>query len=785
MRTYLSRLAKVLSWVAMGLCLIFLLVPAEAQAAGTLEVTVKSPTNGDCIFTGDEVYDLTVYLRAPENGNETYYITYRVTDSRKLDLIECKEPIPIPLSKDGNGEYLMDFSSLKGRDTFCVEVTVTDQSGNTLGQASCGFGRVALESVLSEVANVRNGVLFSIDDAVPGRYLYLKKTDWIEETLTVAYRITDADGNLLRLVKGSVRVPTKDYLALPLNFYGLEHYGLCKLFYTVYDDSQNIRAQGSSYFHHYGSEYIKGSLDSAQNKLGLVFANDEPLDLTLRLWKTDSIAESFSVRYTLTDSFDAVIWESEDTLTLPEKGDVAMPLDLTGKIGYGCFTYTVSVTDRFGNQKALSFPFTRVLSTAKAGEMDLVNINEHFTTNTGDPVLKLELAAKAGFSLWRSSVPWVSVEKKHGVYTVPAAVDLVTNTASDLGMDPLIILAYGNDNLYGLPNPTNPIWLEAYLNYCRTVARHFGDRVTYYEIWNEWNHSSMGKTDPACRGGSYYAMVLAAASKAIKEINPNAKIIGGAMAGYGEAWMTDMLNYDGNNDGRSDAMEAMDGFSFHIYATDWVSTFYSPHVQDYPGVYDHVISVLDRYGDASTKEIWVTETGWSTCIGPGVTEEMQAAYMVQMYAWALAHPDKVDRIFWYDMMNDCDPHALDWDPKAGEHNWGLIHSWTNVDGEPLPYSAKKSYAAMCAMTSIMANAQLVGDYDLGDGVFAYRFQKDGKDLLVAWMDGAKRDLSVTFSGELVITDQYGNATTHTGNATVNLSDCPIYIQCDLSSLNIN
>ena len=181
----------------------------------------------------------------------------------------------------------------------------------------------------------------------------------------------------------------------------------------------------------------------------------------------------------------------------------------------------------------------------------------------------------------------------------------------------------------------------------------------------------------------------------------------------------------------------------------------------------------------------MTETGWSTCIGPGVTEEEQAAYLVRMFAWSLTIPDQVDRIFWYDFMNGRDAQTLVWDPTHGEQNCGLIHSWTNTGEDPLAYSAKKGYVAACAMTSVMANAQYVSAFDLGEGVYAHKFQKDGQDLVVAWMDNATKTLNVTIDGELVVTDLYGNATTYTGTAQLNLSNNPIYIQGDLSGLTLN
>ena len=775
MLNFLVKYKKIFTWAVLVLCLALALCPTQAQAAG-LEASVYSPTNPDHIFTGDEAYDLTLYLQG--DAGATYYISYKVTDSRNMPMAQSWDPIPVTLSADGRGELVLDLSALKfSRDNFQAKVTIADGSGAEVGNASCSFCRVARDSVFSEIANVQNGILFSIDNASPHLYLYLKKTDRFTETLTVSYWITDMEGRILRQVKGQVSVPTKDYIPVPLNFYGLETVGQCRISYAVFDDTNHLRASGSAYFQHYGTEYIYSTLRSQQKKVGLIYANDEPYDLVLDLRKIDHFDETFDMRYTVTDSTGNVVKEISAVQTIPEAEIITVPLDLSDVTTYGMFNLTVTAADKFGHESSKTFAFSRVLSTTDPGEMPLVTINDHFTTNNGDPNLKLQLAAQAGFSMWRSSIPWVSVEKAPGMFTMPAAVEEVMKTTEALGMEPLIILAYGNDSIYGLPDPTNPNWLNAYANYCRYIASYFGDRVNYYEIWNEWNHTTMGKTDPNRRGGNYYAMALVAASEAIKSVNPNATVIGGAMAGHSESWMTAMLNYDGNKDGKSDAWEAMDGFSFHAYNTDWVSCFYSPWEQGYFESYDEVITVLSRYGDVSTKEIWMTETGWSTAIGPGVTEEIQAAYFVQMFTWALANPDKVDRIFWYDLMNDRDAQTVDWDPAAGEHNWGLIHSWTNTGDEPVPYSAKNSYVASAAFTSIMANAQYVSEYDLGDGVYAYLFQKDGQDLVVAWMDGNSKTVTATFSGELVITDMYGNPTTYTGTAQLNLSDCPIYITC--------
>ena len=79
------------------------------------------------------------------------------------------------------------------------------------------------------------------------------------------------------------------------------------------------------------------------------------------------------------------------------------------------------------------------------------------------------------------------------------------------------------------------------------------------------------------------------------------------------------------------------------------------------------------------------------------------------------------------------------------------------------------------MNSILANAQYVDTIQLGDGIQAYRFQKNGQDLVVAWVDKGSKVLSATFDGDLVVTDMYGNSVTYKDSAELTLSECPIYI----------
>ena len=98
----------------------------------------------------------------------------------------------------------------------------------------------------------------------------------------------------------------------------------------------------------------------------------------------------------------------------------------------------------------------------------------------------------------------------------------------------------------------------------------------------------------------------------------------------------------------------------------------------------------------------------------------------------------------------------------------------------MPYSAKQSYVAASAFNSMMAGAQYADTIQLGDGIQAYRFQKNGEDLVVAWTTGTATK-TIRCSGSMDVTDMYGTTTNNLTSAT--LSECPIYIVCNSGSLS--
>ena len=758
------------------------------ESTPTIATSVSSRSNPDMIFTYADPIDLVLNIKKNDGVPEGFTAAVAVTNQSGAEILKGQTSLKPFTNVSVSVKDLVDVGSITASGNYQVKLTLTNAGGKQVHSASYPFSVVALRNCVSaSIFSATNSDLSFGDGEDVDLVVTLQKTDGIRESFTGAFTITDTTGRVLvsKTVDIAAFTSTSLELANVMDLSALPLAGSFQLKVVLTDDAGNVRCIKSASFSRAASANDSITLTNTSSaKIGNIYNQDDDFQLVLNIYKPSLAGQTLQVACTGTLN-DAALNETL-SVTLSSQGAASVNIDGTSLLAkYGVYKdLAVKVYAPNGNELFVAdttYTFSRVLATADPGDMPLVNINDHFTTDNGDAAMKLNLSAQAGFGMWRCSIPWVSVESTPGNYSMPVSVDEVMKVTEDLGMEPLIILAYGNDDLYGLPDPTNDSWLMAYANYCRYIAQYFGDRVNQYEIWNEWNHSTMGKTHPARRSGNYYAMALVAASEAIKSVNPNAKIIGGAMAGHDEGWITAMLNYDSNRDGKSDAWEAMDGFSFHAYNTNWSTSFYRPSEMGYLESYDEVIAVVSRYGDVSTKEIWMTETGWSTAIGPGVTEEEQGAYIVQVNTWALANPDKVDRIFWYDLMNDRDANTLDWDPTAGEHNWGLIHSWTNTGNEPLPYSAKQSYVAASAFNSMMAGAQYADTIQLGDGIQAYRFQKNGEDLVVAWTTSSTTK-TLRCSGSMDVTDMYGTTTNNLTTAT--LSECPIYIVCNSGTLSV-
>ena len=733
----------------------------------SVQTSITSASNPDYIFTEfDGPYDFVMYVKKTDGIEEDLNMKYKVYMDDGTVVLEGQRSARI-----GSQTFQMpmeDVAGITDYNIYNIDLTVTDNSGAVRSQTTTRFCRITNEGLRHEVMSASGGDLVFTDDRDFDLYLYLQKTDKTPEKLMGYLQVTDSKGNIYYTAQGYARVPkSPGHYQLPIKMPENAPYDTYKIVYTLHDDAGNLRASETVYFSRISAKPLDFAVKSASDKPGMIYGKDEPLDLTLYIKTSDGVAETLQARYTVTDMNGLVLDTKEGKIAVPATGVRELPLELADIEAfdkYGIYNLRLEIADSNGKTVLTQdYSFSRVLTPEK--QLDIMGVCTHLSKNgmsTADSQKYVDLARKAGASFWRDELPWSVVEPAKGEYYFPESADLAVDYTLSIGLEPLFILDYGNNN-YGTDVTTDE-WLEGYLGYVRAVVTHFQGRIKYYEVWNEWN-VGVGGLDKQYRDQpELYAKILVATYKTIKEIDPEITVIGGVVAGAVESWIEGMLKYP-------EAANSFDVFSFHTY-TDGKS------VEDYSyeKAFQTVADLLDKYREGERPEVWMTETGWSTHIGlKSSTEEFSAANLVRLYTWALANPDLVDKVFWYDLHND---GVL---AEEIESNFGLLRNWAEV----VPMAAKRSYVAMCAMNATLADAEYVGTFDLGKDIYAYRFLKDGKDLLVVWVDGECKNMVANIgNNEMIVTDMYGNASALTpvnGKVSLFLSDSPIYIEYDLNN----
>lgn len=171
-----------------------------------------------------------------------------------------------------------------------------------------------------------------------------------------------------------------------------------------------------------------------------------------------------------------------------------------------------------------------------------------------DPAQAWPVLNDLGVKWARVQTGWARTEKQPGVYDFSWLDDIV-NKLIERGVQPWLSISYGNP-IYtrdintapeGLP-PSHlgcdefgvgfpPIHTKeerlGWQNYVRALARHFKNRVTHFEVWNEPDLLSFWKCQPKA---SQYVDLVRLTAEPLRAEHPGAKIIGGAIAWGMTVW---------------------------------------------------------------------------------------------------------------------------------------------------------------------------------------------------------------------------------------------------------
>ncbi len=170
----------------------------------------------------------------------------------------------------------------------------------------------------------------------------------------------------------------------------------------------------------------------------------------------------------------------------------------------------------------------------------------------------------------------------------------------------------------------------------------------------------------------------------------------------------------------------------------------------------HAISSSSRLcGDRS----WITEVNWPLREGPhspagkdvAVDEEAQADYLVRYYLLTLGS-GLAERVYWWQLI---------------ARGYGLV---SPGEGEGL--RKRPAFAALRTMVAQLEGATFLGPLPSEEGAFLYRFEREGREVVVAWSNGGER--SVELPGEPAAAIRRDGGDLSASRAHVVLSASPAY-----------
>ncbi|WP_417778959.1 hypothetical protein [Stutzerimonas xanthomarina] len=330
-----------------------------------------------------------------------------------------------------------------------------------------------------------------------------------------------------------------------------------------------------------------------------------------------------------------------------------------------------------------------------------------------------ELLRQAGIESVRTDAHWAFVERRRDKLAIEPHWNGYLAKTQAQGIDSLLILGYGNIHHGDGEKPRSEPVRAAYNRYVAFVAQQLRGRVRHYEVWNEWDLEN--PDDPEFTQD--YARLVADAAGIIRQHDPDAKVLAGAVTSEGikSGFALRLIE--------AGVMQAVDGLSLHPYVHCY------GRGRSTPEAWIEWLTEVDLELSRAANQpvpLYLTEMAWPSHKGAcGFDEITQAAYLARSYFLAKTLSN-VRGYWWYDFRNDGT------DLREREHNFGLLRQ---------DYSPKLAYQVLRAISPIIEHFQFlerVGESD--DSTVQLRFGNDKEQLLIAWSTGKPRSVSIASSG---------------------------------------
>lgn len=222
----------------------------------------------------------------------------------------------------------------------------------------------------------------------------------------------------------------------------------------------------------------------------------------------------------------------------------------------------------------------------------------------------------------------IRVAYNHGDY------DAGVNWAAQNGIGVLFSFGYG-----GNCNATTAAGRQCYADRSANLVRRYGNKVHYWEVWNEWNGGiGLGRWPtclPSCQDAAMYTDLLCRTYRAVKAAKPDAVMVGGATAGADIPFLTRMM--------AAGAGRCMDMISVHPYPFSQHSKISAPIGSSATVLANTFIEAVKATGRlASGMPILVSEEG----LLDSLDEQRSADYLAQIYRRSGEMP-QLRGIWWF------------------------------------------------------------------------------------------------------------------------------------------
>ncbi len=429
-----------------------------------------------------------------------------------------------------------------------------------------------------------------------------------------------------------------------------------------------------------------------ENKLALVLKNDtaQPVAATLHL---------------RVESFDGSAQTEAVPVRIPARGTMrhAFSKKLLGSLGIKWVEWQLEQGGQKSAAQKQSFVYMKP-SGPTPGRSEGFLFGIAYGASPDNRSEKAALAsALAGVKVVRTGVSWGATQPKEGEWKWDFG-DRIFEVHEKQNIEVQLIVGGGPAwAVSRTPGPEEnagriPPRLDAWRPWISAQAKRYGDRVRFWEIWNEPDIGFFQGTT------AEYLALQRAAFEEIKKVTPQTTVMTGGFTSLNHHGIKKEMLETVLRDGQ-DAFEML---AYHKHGP----------FPEFAREMDTQLLPLMRKHDALDKPLYFTETAMDTRYG----EQHQAATLVKKVALAWSRGARA-----YTWFNLHDDRRSEGDPRRPGYTYGLL----TRDGQP-----KAVYAAYNALTAALRDKKFVKQLALPAGQWGFLFQDEAEQVIVAWNEDA-------------------------------------------------